>query len=405
MKKIAIVIMIALITVSVLPMLASAHTGEIIIPDGPLHPGKLSEVTIVVREVGTKALVEGAEVKLIGCGINMHKVTNHKGEALFAVVPTETGRIKVTAEYNGMIPTKAEIPVVPDKSSPNLGVDPQVSPTSKKSLTVTGTTSPGAVVYVNKTKAIVDAEGNFTATIALQEGRNLIVVKASNDYATTIRQFEVTCDTTPPSMILETRVEEEKYVDIDKLIIRGRVDPGSEVTVNGIDATVVNDIFVAEIPVTLGKNELHITAVDRAGNESALDREFDVWTRTEVRAQIDSKTAYVNGEAFELDAPAQIIDGRTVVPLRFIGEAFNAKVDWNDATKTITVTLEDTIIILQINSKTAVVNGEMKTLDVPAQIVAGRTLVPFRFLGESLGCEVEWDSSTKTVIMIRETVP
>jgi hypothetical protein len=405
MKKITIVIMTALIIISILPMLVNAHSSEIIIPDGPLHPGKLSEVTVVVREIGTKALVEGAEVKLIGCGVNMNKLTNHKGEALFAVVPTETGRIKVTAEYNGMVPTKAEIPVVPDKRPPNVGFDPQVSPTSKKSLTVTGTTSPGAVVYVNKTKATVDAEGNFTATIALQEGKNVIVVKASNDYATTTRQFEVVCDTTPPSMILDTKVEDEKYVDIDKLVIRGRVDPGSEVEVNGVKATVVNDIFIAEIPVNLGNNKLHISAMDRAGNESTLDREFDVRTRTEVKAQIDSKTAYINGEAVEIDAPAQIIDGRTVVPLRFIGEAFNAEVDWEETTKTITVTLEDIIITLQINSKTAVVNGNIETLDVPAQISSGRTVVPFRFLGESLGCDVEWDATTKTVIMVRETIP
>ncbi len=405
MKKITVAIVVTLVVLMMAPILVSARSSEIVIPDGPLHPGKLSEVVVIVREVGTKALVAEAEVTLTGCGVNMHKLTSYKGEAVFAVVPTETGKIKVTAKYDGMIPTKAEIPVVPDKSSPTLGLDPQVTPTSTKQLTVTGKTNPGVSVYVNKVKAAVDAKGNFSATIALQEGKNTIMVKASNDYATTIKQFDMILDTVSPSMILETKLDKEHYVDIDTLMIRGRVEPGSQVTVNGIKATVVNDIFVVEIPVTLGHNKVHIEAVDRVGNVGTLDKEFDVWTRTEVKVQIGSDTAFINGEATALDAPPQIVDGRTVVPLRFIGEAFGAEFEWIGETKTITITLGSDTIILQVGSKTAIVNGEIQTLDVPPQIVAGRTMVPFRFLGETLGCELEWDATTKTVTMVKETIP
>ncbi|MEZ4813139.1 MAG: stalk domain-containing protein [Caldisericia bacterium] len=404
MKKTISVITALLIVVLIMPAFVKAQSSEIIIPDGRLLLGRSSDVIVIVREFGTGRLVGNAEVVMVGCGINMHKYTNDKGEVTFLVTPTETGKIKVTATYDGMMGTETEIRVYPDRSPPTMGIDPQVTPTNKKQLTVTGTTSPGAEVYVNQVKAVVDKVGRFSATIALHEGKNIIIVKASNDYATTTEQFEVELDTQSPTMFLETKVEEEHYVDVETVMIRGRVEPGSEVNVNGVKATVVNDIFVAEIPVTLGNNKLVIEAVDRVGNKSTLDKEFDVWTRTVVKIQIGSDTAYINDEVTKLDTPAAIVDGRTLVPLRFIGEAFGAEVEWIDESKTVNITLDKDTISLQIGSTTAVVNGAIQTLDVPPQIVNGRTMLPFRFLGEALNCEIEWDATTKTVTMIKEVL-
>ncbi len=404
MKKVISVITALLIVVLIMPAFVNAQSSEIIIPDGRLLQGRSSNVIVIVREFGTGRLVGNAEVVMVGCGVNMHKYTNDKGEVTFLVTPTETGKIQVTATYDGMMGTETEIRVYADKSPPTMGIDPQVTPTNKKQLTVTGTTSPGAEVYVNQVKAVVDKEGRFSATIALHEGVNTIIVKASNGYATTTEQFEVELDTQSPTMFLETKVEEEHYVDVETVMIKGRVEPGSEVTVNGVKATVVNDIFVAEIPVTLGNNKLVVEAVDRVGNTSTLEKEFDIWTRTVVKIQIGSDIAYINDEVTKLDTPAAIIDGRTVVPLRFIGEAFGAEVEWIDETKTANISLDGDTISLQIGSTTAVVNGAIQTLDVPPQIVNGRTMLPFRFLGEALNCEIEWDATTKTVTMIKEVL-
>jgi len=105
----------------------------------------------------------------------------------------------------------------------------------------------------------------------------------------------------------------------------------------------------------------------------------------------------LDGAPLAMDVPAQMIDGRTMVPLRAIFEALGADVDWNEATRTITATKDDTTVILTLGSTTPTVNGQTVTIDVPAASVGGRTLVPLRFVAESFGVEVNWDGATRTV--------
>ena len=114
----------------------------------------------------------------------------------------------------------------------------------------------------------------------------------------------------------------------------------------------------------------------------------------------------VDGNALTMDQNPIIVEGRTLVPLRAIFEALGAKVEWDDATKTATGVLGATTVSLQINNTVAKVNGKDVTLDVPAQIVNSRTLVPVRFISESLGCKVDWEDATKTVTIasVGETV-
>lgn len=90
-------------------------------------------------------------------------------------------------------------------------------------------------------------------------------------------------------------------------------------------------------------------------------------------------------------------DGRTLVPLRSIFEALGADVIWDGKTRTVTGTKGSKKVILKVDSKDATVNGEGKTLDVPATVADGRTMVPARFISESLGCQVIWNSETDTV--------
>jgi len=107
----------------------------------------------------------------------------------------------------------------------------------------------------------------------------------------------------------------------------------------------------------------------------------------------------IDSVAQSYDVMPIIENGRTLVPMRGIFEALGAEVAWDDATKTVTGTKADTKITLQIGNTAANVNDKEVTLDVPAKILDGRTLVPVRFISESLGCEVNWDDATKTVII------
>ncbi|MBE7019930.1 MAG: hypothetical protein E7411_00650 [Ruminococcaceae bacterium] len=111
----------------------------------------------------------------------------------------------------------------------------------------------------------------------------------------------------------------------------------------------------------------------------------------------------VNSKYLYSDVEPTIINSRTMVPLRAIFEALNATVTWDDLTATATGISEDgsTTVKITRDSSTAYVNGKSVNLDSPATIVNGRFLVPVRFISESLGAFVEWDSYSKTVYITK----
>lgn len=74
-----------------------------------------------------------------------------------------------------------------------------------------------------------------------------------------------------------------------------------------------------------------------------------------------------------------------------------ADVVWDAESRIVTATRGTDVIVLPLNSRTATVNGRIVTLDAPARLIRGRTMVPLRFLSESLGADVEWIAGTRTV--------
>ena len=92
-----------------------------------------------------------------------------------------------------------------------------------------------------------------------------------------------------------------------------------------------------------------------------------------------------------------IKDGKTLVPLRNVVESLGLKVDWDQSTKTITGENNDTVFKITVGEKYATINDENVELDVSAMILNGKTMVPVRFIGESLGAEVKWNSDIRAV--------
>lgn len=90
---------------------------------------------------------------------------------------------------------------------------------------------------------------------------------------------------------------------------------------------------------------------------------------------------------------------RTLVPLRGIFEALNAQVNWNQKTQTITAYKGGNTVTLKIGSTAATVNGDNVKLDVPARAINGNTVVPLRFIGEALGQNVNWNAASQSVII------
>lgn len=107
----------------------------------------------------------------------------------------------------------------------------------------------------------------------------------------------------------------------------------------------------------------------------------------------------INGEKFQSDVAPQIRHDRLLLPMRLIFEALGAEINWDDSSRTVTANKGSSTITLVIGSQTAKVNGKVRNLDTPAVIERNRTLVPVRFVVESLGSNVQWDGTTRTVFI------
>jgi S1-C subfamily serine protease/antitoxin component YwqK of YwqJK toxin-antitoxin module len=110
----------------------------------------------------------------------------------------------------------------------------------------------------------------------------------------------------------------------------------------------------------------------------------------------------LNDQQIVFDQPPIIESGRTLVPVRAIFEALGATVEWIPETRTILSTNGKTTVILQLDSVVARVNNVEFILDVPAKIEGGRTLVPLRFIGESFGIDVGWDAQSRKINMTEQ---
>jgi len=110
-------------------------------------------------------------------------------------------------------------------------------------------------------------------------------------------------------------------------------------------------------------------------------------------------SVYLNGQVLVFDTQPVIIEGRTMVPVRAIFEAFNMEVAWHSSERKVTATKEGLVIELWIGSTVTQVNGQEVVIDSQAYIDNGRTMVPLRFIAESTGAHVTWDGQTRTVII------
>jgi N-acetylmuramoyl-L-alanine amidase len=119
---------------------------------------------------------------------------------------------------------------------------------------------------------------------------------------------------------------------------------------------------------------------------------------------IPTPSVILNGSHLSFEVPPRIENGRTLVPLRAIFEAMGANVEWDETTRTVTARNSNTTVILPLGSTSPTVNGQINKLEVPAKIINDRTLVPLRFVGEAFGGKVDWNAQT-TTITITYTAP
>ena len=130
----------------------------------------------------------------------------------------------------------------------------------------------------------------------------------------------------------------------------------------------------------------------------------DALLRETMLLPIGSHAAYAGGGVTaiysgERDVTPYIKSSRTFVPLRFVSERLNAKVDWEQETRTAVITNGTDVIRISIGKSFYTVNGVQKDIDAPAELVSSRTMVPLRFIAEALQYQVDWDDANKVAIV------
>ncbi|MEI2398153.1 stalk domain-containing protein, partial [Paenibacillus phytohabitans] len=115
---------------------------------------------------------------------------------------------------------------------------------------------------------------------------------------------------------------------------------------------------------------------------------------TKITFKVDSKEYSIGALAKQNDVPPVIQEQRTLVPIRAVAEALGAEVKWDHATKTATITLDGKVLTMTL--------GELiEGMDVPAQAIDGRIMVPLRYVSEALGAYVMWFPQDKRIEIIR----
>jgi outer membrane protein assembly factor BamB len=376
---------------------------------------------------------KGAKVKVNNNPVEV--ADNGEFEAVIDMLPPGPGVIAVTSEDRAGNVTKLELKVIVDTKKITISLDgfdptsmkPMVTNTGK--LTVTGKTEPGIMVtymVIGDTEenapVLADAEGKFKLEITIKdEGMKRVVIQAFDETGKSASQMlMVVFDKTPPEITCEipTTVAEPK------LTLKGTVSEPCMLTINAAPVQVDPKALTFETTIELktGLNPIKFVAKDMAGNEAKLDKFVKFEAKVEVKPIVIElwlgKTTWtVNGtqETALKAAPVNTapplpkeLAGNTYMPITEVAKALNATVDWDGKEKKVTLTQTlpsgaKKVIQVWIGKKTAVIDGVETQIDSKGKlypaIVAGKTMLPLRFAGTSLGCNVDYHAADKRITL------
>jgi len=209
-------------------------------------------------------------------------------------------------------------------------------------------------------------------------------------------------DITPPKLLLN-RYPEKTY--LEEIVLSGLTEPNSTLLINGKTAPLtLNGSFSYTALLDIGKNIVRFIAIDTASNATTLDVliERSLVSTVIISMTIGSKKALRNDQLVTLESEPFLKDGRTLVPLRFIAEAFGAVINWNSANQQIQINLQHPLfnrkIDLWVGNRKALVDNKEYLIDTPPFTVPpGRTMVPIRFIAEAFDSIVEWYPQTRGI--------
>jgi hypothetical protein len=135
--------------------------------------------------------------------------------------------------------------------------------------------------------------------------------------------------------------------------------------------------------------------------DKTVTASFVMNTGSVMKLTLGSETISVDGKQVPIDAAPAIFNSRTFIPIRIITEVFGGSIAWDAALQKVTVVRNGTTLKLWIGKSVAEINGESVSIDTNPSVVPvisyGRTLLPLRFVAESLGLDIQWDGVTHMI--------
>jgi hypothetical protein len=274
-------------------------------------------------------------------------------------------------------------------------------------FTLSGTVSePVDVLQVNGVTAAVEADLRWTVSISAADGQALSLYARDLAGNGTVFVRTVHVDATPPVVQLVTPSTLDSTTSEVTQIVSFRLSEPGTALVNGVAVTETKGLWSVPLDLVAGANQVTIVARDLSGNQATVHLTIEQRQQTVIQLSIGSATATVDTQSLDMGAqPVLLKSGTVMVPLRFVSEALGATVDWIPSLRIVSLRRVGTNIQLQVGSKTALIDLRPTSLPEAPIIVGGRTLVPLRFISEAFGADVAWDQQTKrvTITLLRDS--
>lgn len=319
--------------------------------------------------------------------------------------------VTVASGATGIVSVDVQVP--PDLP---VGTAATVTVTAHGSLTLTGAVSVRATVEVQTPSAVIVGGSSVEA-----EAGTIVIVPVQARHVESL--YAAGCSVRYDTADLElVAVQKGDLLGDDVLFVEDHVVAGqvllgvtrmADAAPVSVDGTIAVLSFRALQACT---TQLDIVDLRLLGGDEGRDeihgkgrsipvRIVAAKPRTTLVLCIGSSIMKVGVVNANLDAPPVIVESRTVVPIRAVAEALGGKVSWDASTRTVTVVLGNVSLRLTIGRSTALVNGNSVPIDdanpkVVPLIMAGRTMLPLRFVAENLGADVQWDGTTQTITVI-----
>lgn len=270
--------------------------------------------------------------------------------------------------------------------------------------TLIGNVSEPCTLKINEVILELKDDLHFSVELNVYEGMPIAVYARDLAGNTATLLLTAHIDSKSPVITFISKVNRVQGLGVNSVettepayTIKLKIDEKGKVFIDSNEMFFDGQTYSYNANLVDGDNKFIVKAVDSVGNEAIETLLIKKVNEKKITLQIGSNLASVGSETVELESPPVIEKGFTLVPLRFISEAFGASVYWNGALQVITIIYQTHTIWIQVDSTVAVVDGNSVKLDAPPKIMSGRTFVPIRFISETFGATVDWDGTTKTI--------